>query len=84
QTVVVYMGLTGIDFLCAKLIEHGLAPSTPAAVVQQGTTRNQKVLTGTLADLPEVTREANLTPPTLIIVGGVVSLREKLSWFEPN
>lgn len=84
QTVVVYMGLTGIDVLCSKLIEHGLSPSTPAAVVQQGTTRNQKVLTGTLADLPEITREAKLTPPTLIIVGGVVSLREKLSWFEPN
>lgn len=84
QTVVVYMGLTGIDVLCAKLVEHGLAASTPAAVVQQGTTRNQKVLTGTLATLPEITRSAKLTPPTLIIVGGVVSLREKLSWFDPN
>jgi len=84
QTVVVYMGLTGIDFLCSKLVEHGLPASTPAAVVQQGTTRNQKVLTGTLGNLAEVTRAAKLTPPTLIIVGGVVSLREKLSWFEPD
>ncbi|MHB1300484.1 MAG: siroheme synthase CysG [Burkholderiales bacterium] len=84
QTVVVYMGLTGIDFLCSKLVEHGLPASTPAAVVQQGTTRNQKVLTGTLGTLAEITRAAKLTPPTLIIVGGVVSLREKLSWFEPD
>ena len=84
QTVVVYMGLTGIDYLCLKLVEHGLPASTPAAVVQQGTTRNQKVLTGTLDTLAEVTRAAKLTPPTLIIVGGVVGLREKLSWFEPD
>ncbi len=84
QTVVVYMGLTGIDFLCSKLVEHGLPSSTPAAVVQQGTTRNQKVLTGTLETLPGLAKGAKLTPPTLIIVGGVVSLREKLSWFEPE
>lgn len=84
QTVVVYMGLTGIDVLCSRLVEHGLPPSTPAAVVQQGTTRNQKVLTGTLENLPGLAKSAKLTPPTLIIVGGVVSLREKLSWFEPN
>ncbi|MBY0579358.1 MAG: siroheme synthase CysG [Burkholderiales bacterium] len=84
QTIVVYMGLTGIEVLCSKLVEHGLAASTPAAVIQQGTTRNQKVLTGTLADLAQIARRAKLTPPTLIIVGGVVSLREKLSWFEPN
>jgi len=61
-----------------------LPASTPAAVVQQGTTRNQKVLTATLGNLAEVTRAAKLTPPTLIIVGGVVSLGEKLSWFEPD
>ncbi len=84
QTVVVYMGLTGLEVLCAKLVEHGLPESTPAAVVQQGTTRNQKVLTGTLANLYRIAMDAKLTPPTLIIVGGVVSLREKLAWFEPN
>lgn len=84
QTIVVYMGLTGVDVLCSKLVEHGLSASTPAAVVQQGTTRNQKVMTGTLADLPQIAKAAKLVPPTLIIVGGVVSLREKLSWFEPN
>ncbi len=84
QTVVVYMGLTGIDVLCSKLVEHGLPSSTPAAVVQQGTTRNQKVVTGTLADLPEVARESKLAAPTLIIIGGVVTLRDKLSWFDPD
>lgn len=84
QTVVVYMGLHGLDMLCAKLIEHGLPASTPIAIVQQGTTQNQRVVTGTLQDLPQKQEIAQLQAPTLIIVGGVVTLREKLSWFEPG
>jgi uroporphyrin-III C-methyltransferase/precorrin-2 dehydrogenase/sirohydrochlorin ferrochelatase len=84
QTVVVYMGLHGLEMLCAKLIEHGLPDSTPAAIVQQATTQNQRVVTGTLATLPGLAQEEKLQPPTLIIVGGVVALREKLAWFDPN
>jgi uroporphyrin-III C-methyltransferase/precorrin-2 dehydrogenase/sirohydrochlorin ferrochelatase len=84
QTVVVYMGLVGLPVLCAKLVEHGLPPDTPAAVVQQGTTRTQRVLTGTLATLPDAIAAAGFRPPTLIIVGGVVRLRERLNWFTPD
>jgi len=84
QTVVVYMGLHGLETLCSKLIEHGLPGTTPIAIVQQGTTRHQRVVTGTLADLPRNPVVAELHAPTLIIVGGVVSLREKLSWFHPE
>jgi uroporphyrin-III C-methyltransferase/precorrin-2 dehydrogenase/sirohydrochlorin ferrochelatase len=82
QTVVVYMGLHGLETLCAKLIEHGLPSSTPIAIVQQGTTQNQRVVTGTLATLPKAQEVEQLHAPTLIIVGGVVTLREKLSWFK--
>ena len=82
QTVVIYMGLLGLPTLCAQLIAHGLAATTPAAIVQQGTTDNQRVLTGTLKTLPALAAAAQLAPPTLIIVGSVVSLRDKLSWFE--
>jgi uroporphyrin-III C-methyltransferase/precorrin-2 dehydrogenase/sirohydrochlorin ferrochelatase len=81
QTVVIYMGLLGLPTLCAQLIAHGLAAATPAAIVQQGTTDNQRVVTGTLQTLPALAAQAQLTPPTLIIVGSVVSLRDKLSWF---
>ena len=84
QTVVFYMGLHGLETICAKLVEHGLPGSTPAAIVQQGTTQNQRVFTGTLATLPGIAQAEKPQPPTLIIVGGVVSLREKLSWFEPK
>jgi uroporphyrin-III C-methyltransferase/precorrin-2 dehydrogenase/sirohydrochlorin ferrochelatase len=84
QTVVVYMGLHGLDTLCAELVKHGMPGSTPIAIVQQGTTQNQRVVTGTLGTLPHNPQVAGLHAPTLIIVGGVVTLREKLSWFNPE
>lgn len=84
QTVVVYMGLHGLDILCAELIKHGLPDTTPIAIVQQGTTPNQRVITGTLATLPGIAQVEKPQAPTLIIVGGVVTLREKLAWFNPR
>jgi uroporphyrin-III C-methyltransferase / precorrin-2 dehydrogenase / sirohydrochlorin ferrochelatase len=81
QTVVIYMGLLGLPILCAQLIAHGLTAATPAAIVQQGTTDSQHVLTGTLQTLPALVAAAQLAPPALLIVGSVVSLRDKLSWF---
>jgi uroporphyrin-III C-methyltransferase / precorrin-2 dehydrogenase / sirohydrochlorin ferrochelatase len=84
QTVVIYMGLVGLAQICEKLIEHGVSADMPVAVVQQGTTQRQKVVTATLADLAEKVAAAGLKPPCLTIVGEVVKLREKLAWFEPN
>jgi len=84
QTVVVYMGLHGLDTLCAQLVAHGMPETTPIAIVQQGTTRNQRVFTGTLNTLPGIAEREQPQAPTLIIVGGVVTLREKLQWFHPQ
>jgi uroporphyrin-III C-methyltransferase/precorrin-2 dehydrogenase/sirohydrochlorin ferrochelatase len=84
QTVVVYMGLHGLDTLCAKLIEHGLPETTPIAIVQHGTQPTQRVITGTLKTLPAIAEREKPQAPTLIIVGGVVTLREKLAWFHPQ
>ncbi len=84
QTVVVYMGLHGLDTLCAKLIEHGMPDSTPIAIVQHGTQPTQRVITGTLKTLPAIAEREKPQAPTLIIVGGVVTLREKLAWFHPQ
>lgn len=84
QTVVIYMGLKGLVQLCREMIAHGLPSTTPAAVVQQGTTLNQKVVTGTLDTLPALVAKADLKPPTLIIVGDVVKLHDKLNWFHPE
>lgn len=84
QTIVFYMGLLGIGQVCQQLVTHGLPASTPAALVQQGTTPNQRVYTGTLDTLPALVSRHSITPPTLIIVGDVVRLHDSLSWFEPH
>jgi uroporphyrin-III C-methyltransferase/precorrin-2 dehydrogenase/sirohydrochlorin ferrochelatase len=82
QTLVFYMGLVGLPMICEQLIAHGRAATTPAALIQQGTTQNQRVITGTLADLAARVAEHEVRAPTLVIVGEVVQLREKLAWFE--
>jgi len=84
QTVVVYMGLLGAKVLCEKLIEHGMSVDTPIALVQQATTPHQKVFIGTLTTMPGVIDRETIQPPTLIIVGEVVQLHEKLAWFVPH
>ncbi len=83
ETVVFYMGLGGLEALCAGLVEHGRDGSTPAALVEQGTTPRQRVHLGTLADLPEIVAAAGASSPALLIVGSVVSLHQRLNWFEP-
>lgn len=82
QTLVFYMGLVGLPVICQQLIAHGRADSTPVALIQQGTTHNQRVFTGTLADLPSRIANEQVQAPTLVIVGEVVQLRDKLAWFE--
>lgn len=81
QTVVVYMGLSSMPTITGGFIEHGADPATPAAVVENGTRAGQRVITGTLESLAARTAEAEIKSPALIIVGSVVNLREKLSWF---
>ncbi|MBP8006849.1 MAG: uroporphyrinogen-III C-methyltransferase [Burkholderiales bacterium] len=84
QTVVVYMGLAGLPELARQLVAHGLPPSTPAAVVQDGTLPTQRVVRATLAALPQAVAAVGLKPPTLVIVGDVVSLAETLSAVAPS
>ncbi len=84
QTVVIYMGLVGLPQICEKLIEHGVSPDMPAAVVQQGTTQRQKVVTATLQDLAVKVEQSQIKAPCLTIIGEVVKLRERLNWFEPG
>ncbi|MGM0593193.1 MAG: siroheme synthase CysG [Pseudomonadota bacterium] len=81
QTIVFYMGLKGLPIICQQLMEHGLPADLPVALVQQATTPRQRVFTGTLADMPERIASEEVKPPTLIIVGNVVKLHDKLNWY---
>jgi uroporphyrin-III C-methyltransferase/precorrin-2 dehydrogenase/sirohydrochlorin ferrochelatase len=76
------MGLLGLDLLCRELVAHGMPATMPAALVEQGTTPRQRVLSGTLATLPGIVQRSDVRAPTLIIIGEVVRLRERLTWFE--
>ncbi len=81
QTVVIYMGLIGLEQICHSLIAHGSPKDLPIALIQQGTTDNQIVLTGTLETLPTLVKNQHIKAPTLIIIGTVVCLHNKLKWF---
>ena len=84
QTVVIYMGVHGLPLLCERLIAHGLAGRTPAALVEKATLPGQRVVTGTLATIAGLARQEKVSPPALLIVGEVVALREKLAWYKPD
>lgn len=80
QTLVFYMGLNGIRQICEQLIVHGRHPETPIALIQKGTTPEQRVFVGTLATMPDIVEREKPQAPTLTVVGEVVSLHDKLSW----
>jgi len=84
QTIVIYMGLVGLETICQSLIEHGSPKDLPIALIQQGTTTNQKVITGTLQTLPAKVAGQPIKAPTLIIIGTVVALHDKLNWFNSS
>jgi len=84
QTLVFYMGLTYLETICQSLITHGRDPSTPAALIEKGTTPEQRVITAQLDSLPARVKSQEVHAPTLLIIGGVVSLHSTLQWFSPS
>ncbi len=84
QTVVFYMGLHCVETLCTQLIAHGRDAKTPAALVEKGTQPDQKIYIGELGTLPDLVKQQDVKPPTLIIVGEVVEMHKKLKWFQPH
>ena len=81
QTVAIYMGLSTLPHLCAQLIAHGLPNDWPAALIEEGTSPSQRVIAGTLGDLPQQVAAAEVSGASMLIVGEVVKLREQLRWF---
>ncbi|MDE2846699.1 MAG: uroporphyrinogen-III C-methyltransferase [Gemmatimonadota bacterium] len=81
-TLIFYMGARNLPFIAERLIEHGRPKDTPVALIQWGTTAEQRTLVGTLDDIVSRASTASFTPPVLIVVGEVVALRPQLDWFE--
>lgn len=82
KTLVFYMGLRGLAQICQALVEHGMRPGMPVALIEKGTTPQQRVLIATLQDLPARLAERQVTSPSLFIVGEVVCLAERLAWYQ--
>lgn len=80
QTLVFYMGLVGLQAICEQLVAHGRDPHTPVALIEKGTTPQQRVVIATLATISERVHAEKISAPTLTIIGDVVTLHDKLKW----
>lgn len=80
DSIVIMMGLSRIVGICQSLIEGGLCPDTPVAVIQNGTTPQQRVITGSLETIAQKIKDAEIRPPAIIVVGNAVSMSEKIGW----
>lgn len=81
QTLAFYMGVAGLERIRDKLVAHGRAPSTPFAIIENGSRPEQRVIAGQLSALPELARSHDVCAPALLIVGEVASLASRLHWF---
>lgn len=81
-TLVFFMGIKNLPEICRQLIAHGRPAATPVAVIRWGTTPEQRTVTGDLGNIIERVEQAKIKPPAIVVVGEVVTLREKLNWFE--
>lgn len=84
QTLVIYMGLTGLAETAEKLVQHGMKESMPVAVVEKGTTDAQRVFTSTIADITQLVIDNDVKSPSLLIIGDVVKLQQRLSWYNAD
>lgn len=81
DTLAIYMGIKHLPYICNQLQSYGKDPGTPIAVIEQGTTDNQRTVIGTLETITEVVKRNQLANPAMIVIGEVVKLSEKIAWF---
>lgn len=82
DTIAFYMGVGNLSHICERLIKYGRESTTPVAIIQWGTTDQQKTVVGTLADIEDKLKVHSITHPAIVLVGQVVGLREKLKWYK--
>jgi len=82
ETMIFLMCVRNLETITEKLILEGLKPQTPAALIRWGTRPEQRVVTGSISNIAELAKEKNISPPAILVIGDVVSLRDKLKWYE--
>ncbi|BAK15714.1 uroporphyrinogen-III methylase [Solibacillus silvestris StLB046] len=82
DTLAIYMGIGNLPYICRQLLTFGRDASTPVALVHMGTYEQQQTITGTLGSIVEIAQVNDVKNPSMIIVGQVVALREKIAWYE--
>ncbi|GAB5046564.1 uroporphyrinogen-III C-methyltransferase [Thermodesulfovibrio sp. TK110] len=82
ETMIFLMCVKNLDTITNKLIDEGLSPQTPSAIIRWGTRPEQKVITGTISEIALLAKEHKISPPAILVIGDVVRLREKLKWYE--
>jgi len=82
ETLIFLMCVKNLDTITEKLIQEGLTPQTPSAIIRWGTRPEQKVITGVISEIAELARQNRITPPAILVIGDVVKLRDKLNWYE--
>jgi uroporphyrin-III C-methyltransferase len=84
DTIIIMMGIGQLRRITTRLIRAGMSKDTDVAIIENGATSKQRVVTGTLENIIDLSRKAEIKPPAIIIIGRVVSLGEKISWFQDN
>jgi len=82
ETMIFLMCVKNLNTITEKLIQEGLSPQTPSAIIRWGTRAEQRVITGTISEIAELARQNKITPPAILVIGDVVKLRDKLNWYE--
>lgn len=82
DTIAIYMGVQNLPYIVNKLVSHGRSEQTPVALIHWGTYEKQRTVTGTLATIKTIVKEQKIENPSIILVGEVVALREKIQWFK--
>ncbi len=80
DTIVIMMGLSRLDIISKRLISGGLDKKTPVAIIQNGTTKKHRMIKGSLSSIAKKVKQENIRPPSIIIIGKVVSLSDKIGW----
>ena len=80
DTIVIMMGVGRLRQICSDLIKAGMSKNIDVAVIENGTTARQRLVKGTLENIADISKMAEIIPPAIIIIGKVVSLQEKISW----